>query len=353
MVYLSEDVGVQEEPGLATGLSLFYRQSTESNTWSMDAGGSQGNGSTESHGRTERIVAEPSLRIVLPAPRDASNSINPLQVWGAVGMLLWLAGLSIMLLCGLISYLLLHRRLSKAVLLRENIYQSEQVCSPFVMGFWHPHIYIPFGLEAQTLELVLAHECYHLKRRDHWVKLAAYLLLSLHWFNPLCWVAFFLMGRDMEMSCDEHVLAEWELSCKPYCNALLSFAANRRSWGPSPLAFGESGARRRIRNALNWKKPGTWVKAVAVGLCLLTVTACGLNPLAELPQQEEAYNTGMIEESIKPMVMDHMGTAPMLTDGADSSNNRIEPISTAEETEGFLSGPPTARGAVSDGLQVY
>lgn len=369
MAYLNEDVGIQKEPWLATGLSLFDWQSTENNPWNMDAGSSQGNVLEESQGRTE------GLGIPLPAPKDDSYSITPLQVWGAVGTVLWLTGLGIMLLYGLISYLLLCRRLRKAVLLRENIYQSEQVCSPFVLGFLHPHIYIPFGLEERTLELVLAHERYHLKRRDHWTKLAAYLLLALHWFNPLCWAAFFLMGRDMEMSCDEHVLAEWERSCKPYCNALLSFATNRRSWGPSPLAFGESGAKGRIRNALNWKKPGTWVKVAAVGLCLLTVTACGLNPSSELSQQEEPFSTGMAEGPVEDMQAFGIGpedtSAEMLQDSfsggageshtsaaADqmevmkaspdesgiSTNNGIELIRATEETEGFLVKASNGKG---------
>ena len=258
MAYLDEDIGLQQKPQLSTGLAV--------SSWQSTVGG-QENGA-----------------IPLPGPVDASNSVNPLQVWGAVGTLLWLSGMGIMLLCGIVSYVLLRRRLRCSILLQDNIYQSEQVVSPFILGFWRPHIFIPFGMEEHTLELVLAHERYHLRRRDHWIKLAAYLLLTLHWFNPLCWVAFRLMGRDMEMSCDEHVLAEWQHSCKPYCNALLAFATGRRSWSPSPLAFGESGANGRIRNALKWKKPGIWIKVAAVGLCLVTVLVCALNPQAKASQ---------------------------------------------------------------------
>lgn len=275
MAYLDENVGLQQNPQLATGLAAAPWQS---------AVGNQENESAASWGKPENGMAGQSLSIPLPGPGNESNSVNPMQVWGAVGTLLWLAGMSIMLLCGLFSYLLLCYRLRCSVLLQDNIFQSEQVVSPFILGFWRPHIYIPFGMEGHTLELVLAHERYHLRRRDHWVKLAAYLLLTLHWFNPLCWVAFRLMGKDMEMSCDEHVLAERQHSCKPYCNALLAFATGQRSWSPSPLAFGESGAKGRIRNALKWKKPGIWVKVAAVGLCLVTVLACALNPQAEASQ---------------------------------------------------------------------
>lgn len=275
MAYLDKDVGLQQNPQLATGLAAA--------PW-PSAVGNQENGSAASQGKPEDGMADQSLYIPLPGPGNEANSINPVQIWGAVGTLLWLSGMSVMLLCGLVSYLLLRYRLRRSVLLRDNIYQSEQVFSPFILGFWRPHIYIPYGLKENTLELVLAHERYHLRRRDHWVKLAAYLLLALHWFNPLCWVAFQLMGRDMEMSCDEHVLAERQHSCKPYCNALLTFATGRRSWSPSPLAFGESGAKGRIHNALKWKKPGTWAKMAAVCLCLVTVLACAFNPQAEASQ---------------------------------------------------------------------
>ncbi|MDE5893443.1 MAG: M56 family metallopeptidase [Acetatifactor sp.] len=285
MAYLDEDVGLQQNPQLATGLAV--------SPWQNTVGG-QESGTVASHGKPENDIADQSLYIPLPGPGNEANSINPVQVWGAVGMLLWLSGMAIMLLCGLGSYLVLRYRLRCSVLLRDNIYQSEQVISPFILGFWHPHIYIPFGLEEHTLELVLAHERYHLRRRDHWVKLAAYLLLVLHWFNPLCWVAFRLMGRDMEMSCDEHVLAERQHSCKPYCNALLAFATGRRSWSPSPLAFGESGAKGRIHNALKWKKPGTWVKVAAVVLCMATVITCALNPQAESSQPgQDETNYGL------------------------------------------------------------
>lgn len=278
MAYLDDDVAMQQNPELATGVTMSSWQSAE---------GSHGNGAAVNSAQPQGDQTAPALHIPLPAPEDASNSVNPLQIWGAVGTLLWLTGMSVLLLYGLLSYLLLGRRLRRAVLLRENIYQSEQVVSPFILGFLRPRIYIPYGLEEQMLELVLAHERYHLRRRDHWVKLFGYLLLSLHWFNPLCWVAFLLMGRDMEMSCDEYVLARRQHSCKPYCNALLAFAVNRRSLGPSPLAFGESGAKGRIRNALNWKKPGIWVKAAGVCLCLLTIAVCGLNPRAESPDPKE------------------------------------------------------------------
>ncbi len=271
MAYLEDDVAMRQDPQLATGVT--------SSPWRSDHG-SQGSQEAVGSARPQDNRTAPALRIPLPAG-NVGDSAWPLQVWGAVGTLVWITGMGFLLLYGLGSYLLLHRRMRRAVLLRENIYQSELVGSPFILGFLRPRIYIPYGVTEETLELVLVHERYHLRRRDHWAKLFGYLLLSLHWFNPLCWVAFLLMSRDMEMSCDEYVLARLQHSCKPYCNALLAFASNRRSLRPSPLAFGESGATGRIHNALNWKKPGIWVKAAGVGLCLLTLTVCGLNPRAQ------------------------------------------------------------------------
>lgn len=319
MDYLQEDVGMQPAPQLSTGVTVSAWQSAE--------GSHGGNAPEGSFALSENAKEAQSLKIPLPSG-NPNNSVNPVQVWGAVGFLLWLAGMGVMLLCGGVSYLLLGRRLRNAVLLRENIYQSEQVKSPFILGFFRPRIYIPYGLEEQTLELVLAHERCHLRRRDHWIKLFAYLLLSVHWFNPLCWVAFVLMNRDMEMSCDEHVLAEVQHSCKPYCSALLDFAVSRHSLSPSPLAFGETGAKGRIRNALRWKKPGMAVKAAGVCLCLLTITVCSLNPSAAAPTPE-GENSGMLPGDTEP------GNGGALSGDAADRSGHAPDAENEEESEGF------------------
>lgn len=266
MAYLDENTGL--------------RRNSQPDTKSDAAAFHQENGQNIYQGKPEGMAGQ-SLYPSLSSSRNVGNSINFVQVLEKVVTPLWLLGMGAMLLCGLGSYLLLRRRLRYSVLLEDNIYQSEQVLSPFILGFWHPHIYLPFGIEEDTRKLVLAHERFHLHRRDHWVKLAAYLLLTVHWFNPLCWVAFLLMSRDMEMSCDEHVLAEYRHSCKPYCNALLTFATGGHHWDPSPLSFGEVGAKGRIHNALKWKNPRIWVKVATVGLCLATIIICGFNPRTE------------------------------------------------------------------------
>ena len=170
MDYLQEDVGMQLDPQLSTGVTMSAWQSAE---------GSHGSGVDVPNGSIalpESAKETHPLKIPIP-PGRPNNSVNPVQVWGAVGSLLWLTGMGVMLLCGAVSYLLLSRRMRNAVLLRENIFQSERVASPFILGFFRPRIYIPYGLEEQPLELVLAHERCHLRRRDHWIKLFDYLLL--------------------------------------------------------------------------------------------------------------------------------------------------------------------------------
>lgn len=194
--------------------------------------------------------------------------------WPWVGILLWLTGITAMLVYAIFSYVGLFRRMRTAVLLEGRVWQSDKVRSPFILGFFRPKIYLPFGLEKEAQRYVLAHEQYHLRRMDHLVKTVAFFLLTIHWFNPLCWLAFSLMSRDMEMSCDEKVLSQGENIRKIYSTSLLSFAANRRFPSPSPLAFGEVGVTSRIQNVLNWKKPRLWMTLAAAALSLFTLVAC-------------------------------------------------------------------------------
>ncbi len=231
---------------------------------------------------------------------------------------LWLVGVVLLLIYSGVSYLRLRRRLSSAIILCDNVWQSDRVQSPFILGLFRPRIYIPFGLDEQTLTYVLAHERRHLKRGDHIVKPLAFLLLTLHWFNPLCWLAFHLMGRDMEMSCDEQVLAREDGDRKVYSTALLSFAANRRFPAPSPLAFGEGEVRPRITNALNWKRPRVWVTVAAGVLCVVVLLLCALNPRPAAGRyasvMDFAEETLAMEKTAQYFVLDgepiHAGGAP-------------------------------------------
>ena len=200
--------------------------------------------------------------------------------WVRVAAIVWLVGLAALVIYGIVSYVRLRRRMDTAVRMEGNVWQSDRVQSPFILGFVRPNIYLPFGLTEDQQRYVLAHERYHLKRFDHIVRPLSFLILAVHWFNPLVWLAYYLMGRDMEMSCDEKVLSTEDNIRKAYSTTLLSFAANRRFPSPSPLAFGESGVKGRIKNALNWKKPRTWVTVIAIIVCIVVIIVCAANPVA-------------------------------------------------------------------------
>lgn len=207
----------------------------------------------------------------LPAPQPGA-SVNPLQISIAIGSFVWLAGAAVILLYGVISIIILKHKMQGSIYMAENIYEAKNIKSPFVLGILKPRIYMPVGLSGQERGYILLHEQTHIKRRDHIVKFAAYCVLSLHWFNPLVWAAFLLMGADMEMSCDEHVLKKMGAGIKKdYSLSLLSLAAEGQTIGGSPLAFGEHGIKERIKNVLKFKKASrlivTLAAASAVMLC--------------------------------------------------------------------------------------
>ncbi len=224
------------------------------------------------------VLTAPMATAQASAPVQAAASVDPLQVWLMVGAAVWLAGLAVMLILGAVRYLRMKGKLADAVMLEKGVYVSDAIRVPFILGLLPPRIYVPAGLEGKELRYVLAHERAHLRRCDHWAKLLAYLLLSLHWFNPLVWLGFYLMSRDMEMSCDERVLSDMEGEAKDYSRTLLAFAEGKRFPAPAPLGFGESDVKSRIKNALRWRKPKLWVTVIAVVLCLAAIAACTANP---------------------------------------------------------------------------
>ena len=195
-----------------------------------------------------------------------------------IAAVLWLVGVAALLIYGCIAFWRTRRSLSTAFHMEGNLWQAEAIRSPFILGLFRPRIYIPFGLEGEELRFVLAHERYHIQHGDHLIRAFAFLLMAVHWFNPLCWLAFALCGRDMEMRCDEAVLDSQKVNRKAYSRTLLSFADERRFPRPIPLAFGEASVKSRIQNALNWKRPKTWVTILAAVVCLFAVAACAANP---------------------------------------------------------------------------
>ena len=230
-------------------------------------------------------------------------SVNPMQLWIFFGTVIWCIGMGIMLLWAAGSLLRLCFRLRKATLLEKDVYECENVRSPFILGIFAPKIYMPYGMEDNQRRYVLAHERCHIRKWDHFVKLFAYCILVLHWFNPLCWIAYYLMNKDMEMRCDENVLSQPGMEKTDYSMSLLAIASNRRFPCPSPLAFAESSVKMRIKNILKWKQPKTWVRITAEALCLVCLIGCGLNPAVEdvPPETEQSDPTETKPDSEVPV----------------------------------------------------
>lgn len=226
------------------------------------------------------IVTNPTLPSAAEVPVGVSR--QQAQVDFNIYSILWLAGMSALLVHALVSAGKLKRKLATAILLRDNIYESEFVDSPFVFGVVKPNIYLPMHMDEGTAAYVIAHEHAHLARRDHWWKVLGYLVLALHWFNPLVWVAYILFCRDIELACDEKVVKGLDGAARAdYSQALLSCAAPKRAVAACPLAFGEGNIKTRVKSALHYKKPAFWVAAAAV-LAVVIVAVCFLtNPRSE------------------------------------------------------------------------
>lgn len=226
------------------------------------------------------IVTNPTLPSAAEVPVGVSR--QQAQVDFNIYSVLWLAGMAALLVHALVSAGKLKRKLATAILLRDNIYESEFVDSPFVFGVVKPNIYLPMHMDDGTAAYVIAHECAHLARRDHWWKVLGYLVLALHWFNPLVWVAYILFCRDIELACDEKVVKGLDGAARAdYSQALLSCAAPKRAVAACPLAFGEGNIKTRVKSALHYKKPAFWVAAAAV-LAVVIMAVCFLtNPRSE------------------------------------------------------------------------
>ena len=203
-------------------------------------------------------------------------SVNPLYVWAYLAGWVWLIGLGAMLLYALVSYLRLRRRVSVSLPIRDRIYLCDAISSPFILGVVKPHIYLPSGLDEVQRQNVLAHEQAHLARRDHWWKPLGFALLAVYWFNPVLWLAYTLLCRDIELACDERVIRTMDESAvKTYSTVLLACSMPRKAVITCPLAFGEVGVKERVRNALHYKKPAFWVVAASVAVCVV-VAVCFL-----------------------------------------------------------------------------
>ena len=209
-------------------------------------------------------------------------SANPLQIWIPLIAVIWLFGMVLMFLYTAISYWRLNRRIDTAVLFRDIIFQSENVSSPFVLGIIKPKIYLPLQMNEQDLQHVVAHELAHIRRKDHWWKPLGFLLLTVYWFNPLMWVAYILLCRDIELACDEKVIAKLANEQRAdYTQALVACSVNRRMIAACPLAFGEVGVKDRVKSIMNYRKPAFWIIVTALVLCVVVAVCFLTNPLED------------------------------------------------------------------------
>ena len=214
-----------------------------------------------------------------PNPGD---SANPLQVLIPILTAIWIVGMVALLIYTVISYARVRRKIGTAVLYKDNIYQSENVVSPFVLGIIKPKIYLPFNMNEKDMEHVVAHEMSHIRRKDHLWKPLGFLLLTLHWFNPLMWLGYVLLCRDIELACDEKVIKELDHDARAdYSQALLTCSVNRRMIAACPLAFGEVGVKDRVKSVLNYKKPAFWIIIAAIVACVAVAVCFLTNPPAK------------------------------------------------------------------------
>lgn len=261
-------------------------------------------------------------------------SANPMQIITAAASYLWIAGMILMFAYSAVTYVLLKHKVRTATKLRENIRQSERIKTPFVLGFFRPTVYLPYGVDETEVEYIIAHEKNHIRRGDHLVKPFAFALLSVYWFNPLLWVAYILLCRDIELACDERVIQNMNTDeRKAYSTVLLEFSTKQRLITACPVAFGEVGVKTRIKSVLNYKKPAFWLIVLALAVCAV----CGVCLLTD-PQPIEGLPA---EEKIIGITMNHV---PSNTEVSMEDGKQWLPVI----LEMFGKATKTSRGSYND-----
>ena len=255
-------------------------------------------------------------------------------VLGILG-LLWLIVVALFVAYGIYSYVKCRLLVRTAVIARDitpdsrkkknnvSVWECDRIPSPFVLGIIRSRIYIPFRMPKQEQAYILAHEEYHIRRLDPLWKLIAFLLLAVYWWNPLVWIAFFYMVRDMEMSCDEAVIEQFGNEIKQgYSNSLLSFAMERHPYSFAPVAFGEGDAGRRIKNVLNFKKPHTWVAILVFVLLVVVGVSCLTNGKDKISSEtvSDTENSQMQQTAVETT------EAPMSSDNSSTVQESLQSV---------------------------
>lgn len=259
-------------------------------------------------------------------------SASPMQIIVWIGSIIWIIGVIILLLFSILSYLKILVRVRTATLVKDNIYETDQIDTPFVCGFLNPKIYIPIGMNDHELSYILLHEKIHIMRRDYLIKPFAFILLIIHWFNPLMWLSYVLMSKDMEMSCDESVINKMGHQIKgSYSTSLLTLSVSKKTLlTGSPLAFGESNVKTRIKNILTYRQPSKRMIAAYILVIAALVVGCTANP--------------------KPL---QLGPSQSLYSGYDIDRlmeNKTLYVGNASKVVGLLDGMPEPTGFEWNGM---
>ena len=230
---------------------------------------------------------------------EPTNSINPLQVVIYIASRIWIVGIVILLIYALISYLRLRKTVSASILIQDGMMACDDISTPFILGLFSPKIYIPSSMEGKTLDYVIRHEKAHISRRDHWWKPLGYLILTVYWFNPLCWIAYILLCRDIEAACDEKVIEHMDKdNVAGYSQALLDCSMHRKMIAACPLAFGENNVKHRIKGILNYRKPAFWIIMIAISACIIVAVCLMTDPFSTKTLD------GRLKESMDTVIAD-------------------------------------------------
>lgn len=296
----------------------------------------QGSGITEGLLQTPVIQSgidsiDSAVNASLPQAIPAA-SVSPMEIWMNVLSLVWIFGVIVLLIYTIAAYVKIKKKLQTATRLEGNIFETDAIGTAFVCGFIRPKIYVPANIGDANLSYILEHERTHIRRKDYLIKPLAFFTLIFHWFNPLMWLCFALMSRDMEMSCDESVLHKLGDSAKSgYSGSLLSLAvSSKRLLTANPLAFGESHVKIRITNVLNFKKPAFWVIIIAVAVVCLAVIAFSANP-----KHEQTDHDLYLGYSIQTLM-----------------NNKTPYVGNNSKVIGLIDATPLPKGVVRDTVEL-
>ncbi len=276
---------------------------------------------------------------------------NPMQAALTAAAAVWLAGIAVMLVYAAVSFLKMKRTVRAAAPTDGRAMACDEIETPFILGVLKPLIYVPSALRGDTLKYVLDHEGAHLQRRDHIWKPLGFLLLAVYWFNPLCWLAYALLCRDIETACDEKVIRGLDKDgISAYSQALLDCSVKRTRFAACPLAFGEVGVKQRVKSVLNYKKPAFWIVAVAVILCVGLCVCLMTDPISaaeKAPADRPPEPTAQDEPSMDIPSEKTTAEEPAVTEKPRSVTKpkQEEPATVAPTTEPSTTEPTTAKPA--------